>query len=51
MEVVQMLITPLKEDLNDVMELGQRGVVAHQDSPPDERTNVSQDNTELINIG
>lgn len=50
MEVVKVLITPLKEDLNDIMELGQRGVVAHQDSPPDERTNVSQDDAELINV-
>jgi hypothetical protein len=44
MEVVQMFVTPRKEDWNDIVELGQRGVVAHQHTTPNERTEASQDN-------
>jgi hypothetical protein len=44
MEVVEMLIAPLKEDLNDIVELGEGGGVVYQNPTPDERTDASQDN-------
>ena len=43
MEVIEMLIAPLKEDLNDLVELGEGGVVC-QNPTPDERADASQDN-------
>jgi hypothetical protein len=48
---VQMLPTPVKEDLQDVMKLGKSGGVAHQNTTPDERTDRTQDDTQLINAG
>ena len=48
MEAIEMLITPLKEDLNDLVELGEGGSVVYQNPTPDERTDASQDNAQLI---
>jgi hypothetical protein len=44
MEVIEMLIAPLKEDLNDLVELGEGGGVVCQNPTPDERADASQDN-------
>ena len=49
-EIVKVLITPRKEDLNNFMELSQSGVVAHQNTTPDQRTDASEDNAQLIDV-
>jgi hypothetical protein len=50
MEVVQVFITPLEEDLYDGVELSQRGGVVHENPTPDQRTDVSKDNAQLIDV-
>jgi hypothetical protein len=46
-----MLATPVKDDLEDGMEVGQSGVAADEESTPDERTDLAQDDTQLIDTG
>jgi hypothetical protein len=50
-ERVQMLTTPVKHDLKDGMELRQGGVAAAEESAPDERADLAQSDTQLIDIG
>jgi hypothetical protein len=44
-------ITPVEDELEDVMELGESGVAVYKEAAPDERADASQDNAELINTG
>jgi hypothetical protein len=50
-EMVQVFVAPIKENLKHKVELGQGGVASHQESSPDERTDISQDDTQLIDVG
>ncbi len=50
-ERVQMLATPVKHDLKDGMELRQGGAAADEESAPDERADLAQSDTQLIDIG
>jgi hypothetical protein len=47
-EVVQMLTTPLEGDLQNVVEVSQRGVAMHEEAAPDERADASQNAAQLI---
>ena len=47
-ERVEMLAAPVKDDLEDGMEVRQGGVAADEESAPDERTDLAQDDTQLI---
>jgi hypothetical protein len=47
-ERVEMLATPVKHDLEDRMQVRQGGVAADEESAPDERTDLAQDDAELI---
>jgi hypothetical protein len=49
--MVQVFVAPIKENLKHKVELGQGGVASHQESSPDERTDISQDDTQLIDVG
>jgi hypothetical protein len=46
-ERVEMLAAPVKDDLEDGMEVRQGGVAADEESAPDERTDLAQDDTQL----
>jgi hypothetical protein len=48
---MKVFITPVEDELEDVMELGESGVAVYKESAPDERADASQDNAELINTG
>src|SRR5712691_8135783 len=50
-ERVQMLATPVQDDLEDGVELRQGGVAADEESAPDERADLAQRDTQLIDIG
>ncbi len=50
-ERVEMLATPVKHDLEDRMQVCQGGVAADEESAPDERTDLAQDDAELIDAG
>jgi Transposase, Mutator family len=47
-ERVQMLAAPVQDDLEDGVELCQGGVAADEESAPDERTDLSEGDTQLI---
>ena len=47
-ERVEMLAAPVKDDLEDGMEVREGGVAADEESAPDERTDLAQDDTQLI---
>ena len=48
---MEVFTTPIKDELKDVMELGQGGVTADQEVPLDERTDAPHDDTKLIDAG
>ena len=48
---MEMFTAPIKDELEDVMELCEGGVTADQETPPNERTDTLQDDTKLIDIG
>ena len=48
METMQMLITPGKQDLQQRMEVRQGGIAVHQHPTPDEWTDATQDDTQLV---
>jgi hypothetical protein len=48
---VEMLVTPLEAGLKHAVELSQSRVASDQESPPDERTDVSKDDAQLICVG
>jgi hypothetical protein len=50
-ERVQMLAAPVQDDLEDGVELRQGGVAADEESAPDERTDLSEGDTQLIDTG
>src|SRR5713101_6360669 len=50
-ERVQMLAAPVKDDLKDGVELRQGGIAADEESAPDERTDLAQGDTQLIETG
>jgi hypothetical protein len=50
-ERMQMLAAPVKDDLEDSMKLRQGSVTADEESAPDERTDLTQDDTQLIDTG
>ena len=50
-ERVQMLAAPVQDDLEDGVELRQGGVAANEESAPDERTDLSEGDTQLIDTG
>src|SRR5712692_9997091 len=50
-ERVQMLAAPVKDDLEDGMEVREGGVAADEESAPDERTDLAQGDTQLIETG
>ena len=45
---MQMLVTPGKQALQDGMEVRQGGMAVHQHATPDEWTNTTQDDAELV---
>jgi hypothetical protein len=47
-ETVQMLITPGEQDLQDGVEMRQRGLAAHKDTTPDEWADAAQDDAQLV---
>lgn len=47
-ERVEMLAAPVKDDLADNMEVREGGIAADEQSAPDERTDLAQDDTQLI---
>jgi hypothetical protein len=49
-EVMQVLVAPVEEDLEHEMELCQRGVASDQEPTPDERTDASQDDAQLVDV-
>ena len=49
-EVIQMFVAPVEKELKHEVELSQRGVISDQESTPDERIDVSQDDTQLIDV-
>lgn len=49
-EMVQVFVAPIKENLDHEVELGQGGVASHQEPSPDERADISQDDTQLIDV-
>ena len=50
-EMMEVFIAPIEDDLEHEVELGQRGVAPHQESAPDKGADVSQDDTQLIDVG
>jgi hypothetical protein len=50
-EVVQMLATPREGDLQDVVEMHERRVAMDEETAPDEWTDASQDDAQLIDGG
>jgi hypothetical protein len=48
---VQILPIPVKEDLQHGMQLGKRRVAVNKESAPNEGTDPTQDDTQLINVG
>jgi hypothetical protein len=50
-ESMQMFVAPLEDDLNHAVELSQSRVALDQKATPDEWTNASQDDTQLIDVG
>lgn len=50
-EMVQMLAAPVKDDVEDGVELRQGGVAGDEEWTPAERAHLSQHNTELIDAG
>ena len=50
-ERVEMLATPVKDDLKGNVELRQGHVAADKESAPDKRTNLAQGDTQLIDTG
>jgi hypothetical protein len=48
---MQMFTAPIKDELEDGMQLGEGGVTADEEAPPDEGTDVPQDDTEPIDAG
>ena len=48
--MVEVFVAPLETELEHEVELGQRGVTSDQESTPDERTDASQDDTQLIDV-
>ena len=50
-ERVEMLAAPVKDDLEDGMEVRQGGAAADEEAAPDERTDLAQDDTQLIEAG
>src|SRR6266446_9700000 len=50
-ESMPMFVAPLEDDLNHAVELSQRRVASDQKATPDEWTNASQDDTQLIDVG
>ena len=49
MKTVQMLVAPAKRDLEDVVQIGDRAVAAHQKPSPDHRTDLAKPYVEPIN--
>ena len=49
-ETVQVFVAPIEDDLEYEVELGQGGVTSDQESTPDERTDASQDDAQLIDV-
>jgi hypothetical protein len=49
-EVMQVLVAPVEEDLEHVMEVCQRRVASDKESTPDERADAAQDNAQLIDV-
>ena len=50
-ERIQMLAAPVKDDLEDRMQVRQGCVAADEEAAPDQRTDLTQDNTQLIDTG
>jgi hypothetical protein len=46
-----MLATPVKDDLQDSVELRQGRVAADKESAPDKRTHLAQGDTQLLDTG
>ena len=49
-ETMQVFVAPIEDDLAYEVELGQGGVTSDQESTPDERTDASQDDAQLIDV-
>ena len=50
-KTVQMLITPGKQDLQDGVEMRQRGLATDKHPAPDEWADASQDDPQLVDAG
>ena len=48
--MAQVLVAPVEDDLEHVVELCQGRVASDQESTPDERADASQDDTQLIDV-
>src|SRR5689334_489263 len=48
---MQMLAAPVKDDLEDRMQVRQGRVTADEESAPEQRTHLTQDDTQLIDAG
>jgi hypothetical protein len=47
---MQVFVAPREEALEHEVEVGQSGVTSDQESTPDERTDASQDDAQLIDV-
>jgi hypothetical protein len=50
METMQVFIAPIEEDLEHEVELSQGGIASDKESTPDERTDTSQNDAQLIDV-
>src|SRR5215510_6428858 len=48
--MVEVFVTPRETELEHEVQLGQRGVTSDKESTPDEWTDASQDDTQLIDV-
>jgi hypothetical protein len=50
METVQMVITPSEQDLQDGVEMRQRGLATYKHPAPDEWADAAQDDPQLVDV-
>src|SRR5262245_5549141 len=49
-EMVEVFVAPRETELEHEVQLGQRGIASDQEATPDEWTDASQDNAQLIDV-
>ena len=50
-EAMEVVVAPVEEDLDDVLELGQGAVAADQEAPPDHGADLADPEVEQIDLG